>query len=310
MITIKKASQSTNGKAFEWAVALAVHHHTNFEIIINSSAEKAKISFNEVSEKKRAIFSRNARVAVKHILEKESARLKTTGHIEISGDKLGQEGDVRDVIIKSGKDEIGLSCKTNHEALKHSRLSGSIDFVKKWNLSEQGCSQEYWTKIEPLFGALKKIKVESSGKALWVDLPDHHTNYYWPILDAFSAEIERLKGNNADTEKKLCHHLLLYLIGSHDFYKIISRDKKIEILAFNFQGTLTSEKTKLPESIVSIDKKNGGSYSKTIRFTRGYTINFRIHNASSRVEPSLKFDINAVGTPEKIYKHVIELNNK
>ncbi|WP_374110347.1 HaeIII family restriction endonuclease [uncultured Streptococcus sp.] len=32
----------------------------------------------------------------------------------------------------------------------------------------------------------------------------------------------------------------------------------------------------------------------------GWTISFRIHNASSRIEPSLKFDIQLIGFPSAI----------
>ena len=34
-------------------------------------------------------------------------------------------------------------------------------------------------------------------------------------------------------------------------------------------------------------------------------MSFRIHNASSKVEPSLKFDINLIGQPQALYSHHI-----
>ncbi len=37
----------------------------------------------------------------------------------------------------------------------------------------------------------------------------------------------------------------------------------------------------------------------------GWQISFRIHNASSKVEPSLKFDINLIGQPPALYTHHI-----
>lgn len=305
-VKIQKASHTINGKAFEWAVAKAIQQQTDFTIVINGSAKKAQQCFEEISPNKQLIYNHNAELAIQHILAKEEHRLNRGGHIEIAEDKKGQTGDVRDVIIILDKEEIGFSCKTNHEALKHSRLSGSIDFVKEWGLDKSGCSQTYWNTIGDLFKQLKKIRLESNNTKLWRELDDVPKTYYWPLLDAFVNEIERLKGNDSATEKQLCNNLLTYLIGRHDFYKIISRKKKVEIQAFNFNGTLSTEKTKLPDSIVAVDNKNGGQYSKTIRFSRGYTINFRIHTASSKVEASLKFDINAIGIPHKVYKNVIE----
>jgi HaeIII restriction endonuclease len=157
--------------------------------------------------------------------------------------------------------------------------------------------------IKELFGQLRTIKKESNGKCLWSELGDYQHDYYWPILDAFTNEILRLQ-----SQKGIAGDLLSYLIGKHDFYKIISSTKKVEIQAFNFNGTLSVQKSKLPDSIVGIDRLNGGQYSKTIRFNHGYTINFRIHSASLKVEPSLKFDIKALSfPPREIYNHHIEL---
>ena len=70
--------------------------------------------------------------------------------------------------------------------------------------------------------------------------------------------------------------------------------------------TLATAHTPLPHRIIAIERVNGGRYSKTVVFNQGYSINFRIHNASSKVEPSLKFDIKAVGLPPALYRHTIE----
>jgi hypothetical protein len=40
-------------------------------------------------------------------------------------------------------------------------------------------------------------------------------------------------------------------------------------------------------------------------FDKGWQISFRIHNASTMVEPSLKFDINIVGLPSNLSRQVI-----
>jgi hypothetical protein len=86
----------------------------------------------------------------------------------------------------------------------------------------------------------------------------------------------------------------------------MASDAQVEIQAFNFRNTLSVQKSKFPTKIVRIDNLNGGQYSKTVRFNEGFTINFRIHSASSRVEPSLKFDIRAISLPPRtIYTHYI-----
>jgi len=148
-----------------------------------------------------------------------------------------------------------------------------------------------------MFNELKTIKQQSDGQTLWNDLPDKPNRFYWPLLDAWVNEIKRLC-EVPNMEKKLCQALVAYLVGKHDFYKVIcSFDKTVRLQAWNFNNTLATKQTKYPTVINAINTKNGGQYSKTIVFNHGYSINFRIHNASSRVEPSLKFDIVAIGLP-------------
>lgn len=40
-----------------------------------------------------------------------------------------------------------------------------------------------------------------------------------------------------------------------------------------------------------------------------WTLSFRIHNASSRVESSLKFDINLLKSPEKLFKNTLNISH-
>ena len=65
--------------------------------------------------------------------------------ITIAPDFFGQTGDVRDVILTKNNWEIGISCKHNHQALKHQRLSNRIDFGLEW--AGYPVSQNYWNTI-------------------------------------------------------------------------------------------------------------------------------------------------------------------
>ena len=56
-------------------------------------------------------------------------RLNTATTIALQDAHTGTKGDVRDIIItNSSGDEIGISGKHRHYAIKYPRLSGSIDF--------------------------------------------------------------------------------------------------------------------------------------------------------------------------------------
>ena len=104
-----------------------------------------------------------------------------------------------------------------------------------------------------------------------------------------------------------------YLLGEFDFYKVISIDSKriTQIQSYNLHGTLNkSTKTispkiqipavMLPTRIVSFDYKPNSSNTVELYMDGGWQFNFRIHNASTKVEQSLKFDIQIIGMPTTI----------
>lgn len=302
--------QTNNGQAFEWAIILEISKLTGFTIKNDNAANLAQKAYNLISTKKQLEFAKAAKISIDHIIRKEikSLRIEQGGTVEFNNSSAGRKGDVRDILIKGQNITIGISCKTNHQALKHSRLSDSIDFVKKWGLDDNGCSSEYWSIIKPLFQELRQTRTHSKKTALWENLSNKANKYYWYILNAWSDEITKLCSINEEKTNNVCKALVSYLVGKYDFYKVIcSGSNRVIIQAYNFNNTLNTKKTNYPNHIYAINTKNGGIYSKTIVFNRGFSINFRIHNASSRVEPSLKFDINAIGLPiNEVYQHTFD----
>lgn len=232
--------------------------------------------------------------------------------LEIVSDQQGQSGDVRDILlIRSLQNwEIGISAKNNHRAVKHSRLSQIIDFGEKW-LSIP-CSKEYFEEIEPIFSMLESIK-EKDKSTKWNSIEDMHQKVYIPMLEAFRKELLRLDKENP---KVVAERLVNYLIGNQDFYKIIKGKNKIEIQGYNLHGTLNLPfekvkpkaripKLKLPSRLVEIVYENDSATTLKVSLNEGWNISFRIHNASSRVEPSLKFDINLISVPQSLFTNHI-----
>jgi hypothetical protein len=304
-------TQVENGKAFEWAIAQALSRATDgTHILDNTSKTNAEKCFWQINQTLRDRFELAADKAVQHILSKEatSDAVRHPLSVRISADSQGQSGDVRDVVLASPTDELGISCKTNHDAFKHSRLSARIDFVKKWGLDASGCSQDYWDAVRPLFQELAQLKQNSGRQALWRDLENRAERFFWPVLDAFDSELVRLTNINAEHSAEVSKNLVKYIVGGRDFFKVVCRPDEVEIQGFNLNESLSVGKTKYPDHVIGIDRLDGGQFSKTVRFNRGFTFNFRIHNASSRIEPSLKFDIRAVSLPpSESYTNHIEL---
>ena len=106
--------------------------------------------------------------------------------------------------------------------------------------------------------------------------------------------------------------MIEYLIGIKDYYKIVSRDDKQLTLihTFNMHGTLnkpgkvistiTVPKISLPTELVALKFKNNSKNTIEMYLNNGWQLSFRIHNASTKVEPSLKFDIQFIGMPPSV----------
>jgi len=296
---LARQSQVTNGKAFEYAVAIELQKRLGIPVRSGPEVDICSKAFHSVDPELSKTLSGAAKLAITHIVELEHTKLTvaTLEEIWIATDDRGQHGDVRDVVLETSAGPIGISCKNNHAAFKHSRLSAKIDFVKKWGLNQAGCSETYWAQVRPIFAELEAIRKKSNATARWGDLRDVPSRFYWPVLDAFEQELTRLSNPSSPTAASVSKNLVMYVVGQLDFYKVIRRTEHVTVQGFNFNGTLSTDRTRGPSHVIGIDKLNGGQYSKTVRLNRGFTFNFRIHNASSRVEPSLKFDITAISLP-------------
>lgn len=132
---------------------------------------------------------------------------------------------------------------------------------------------------------------------------------YIPLLEAFINELKRVN----KTYSNLPQRLVEYLLGEFDFYKVISIDNKrvTQIETFNLRGTLNQPSkykkpsiiipiAKLPSRIVSLDFKPQSTNTVELYLDEGWQFSFRIHNASTYVENSLKFDIQIIGMPASI----------
>ncbi len=310
-------SQTEAGKAFEYALlnqsyeVLSSSHDVT--ILENSTFHIAKNCFNLFTQVEQGKYLKAANVAIKHIVELEPILNNPISHkdiltLNVVADAEGIKGDVRDLLfIRSSRNwEIGISAKNNHKAVKHSRLSDKIDFGKEWlNLN---CSDTYFNNVLPIFGELRHLKKQNQ---LWRNLKDKHKRFYIPILEAFKSEMLQLDKENSNTVPA---NLLRYLIGNKDFYKVIKRTSNTEIYGFNLYGSLNKStdkkkptakvtQVKLPSRIIELTFKQNSTDALFLTCNEGWQISFRIHNASSKVEPSLKFDINLIGQPQTLYSH-------
>lgn len=313
------AIQTKSGKAFEYALAVELYDKINngqqIRLETNSQFQTAKRSFESFAQAKQSNYIKGAHHAVDYIVKLEPRLEHPLSDdeitISIQSDQKGSTGDIRDVVAIRAKHgwAIGFSAKSNHSAVKHSRLSDKIDFGKEW--FGIPCSPEYMNEVGRLFGELRGLVKESKKNGqtlLWENIPEKKHDIYNKVLDLFQKELTRIITNHSNAPESL----LKYLIGKEDFYKIMSFKKHVTIQAFNLHNTLNQPsdsvhpvkkipKLKPPTKIDAYERKRGTTLE--VRFDGGWQLSLRIHNASSRVEPSLKFDIQLTGVPSGLTGH-------
>lgn len=302
-----------NGRAFEFAfintLRVRASKYRSVNIIENEHLEAAKNAWNNTSDELKKALVKSAEAATGELFDIEPLIIEDGSDVLelfIQADAEGKIGDVRDIVIirRNIKWEIGISCKHNHFAVKHSRLAKNLDFGEKWYGIP--CSEQYWKDIKPIFDSLEEAK---SQNLTWKALPDKEKDVYIPLLNAFISEIKRCNAWHKNTPRKLVE----YLLGKYDFYKVISIDNKqmAQIQTFNLRGTLNkpSKGTKplrmievvpLPTRIVSLELKPKSGTTAELYMDNGWQFSFRIHNAKKSIETSLKFDIQIIGMPVTI----------
>ena len=323
-------TQASNGKAFEYA--LAAQYATclkgrGLAVAVREDAAYTfgKKSYLELREAEQRTFDAAAMGTTETLLALEPG-LRTQKSpadildIRLASDAEGQQGDVRDVIF-SRKDakgqvawDVGISAKNNHEAVKHSRLSPSIDFGKEW--FGRPCSSGYFAAVEDIFERVKSERTLNPN-ATWESLGKRkEQDIYKPLLEIFRDELLRLNVRHADVPPQL----LVYLIGRKPFYKVIKQDKQdvVIIKAFNLGGRLNQpynstkprmscENLPLPSRIIEFEFKTDSLNTLSMVMDKGWQVNFRIHNANAKLELSLKFDIQLIGNPPNIFTQYVFL---
>lgn len=257
-------------------------------------------------------MSASAKAGISTIIKMEPKIIEDgsdTITVSLQPDDVAKLGDVRDVLIirRSIEWEVGVSVKHNHEALKHSRLSAKLDFGKSWFGIPS--SRQYFEDISPIFQELQSLKSQG---VRWRELPSKEQSIYVPILNAFMDELRHAYNTYGDD---VTVALVKYLLGSNgnDYYKLIHyNNHTARIIPYNLYGTLnqssstnkpdtTIQAIELPTRIIELAFKDNSQTTAILTMNNGWSISFRIHNASTVIEPSLKFDIQLLGQPSSLF---------
>ena len=278
-------------------------------------------------------YNRAARVAAMYLKMAEpilTPNKKVFGVLKVMPDTAGAKGDVRDIDFAIYEDkehdkfirDIGISCKNNHEAVKHPRITEDPDFAKVWTNNQYHCSDEF---IDGMNLILDKIDEYSKEYKKWSAVNDKMEAIYYPIITLFAKEIKRLGTYNEsdslekkESAQKFTQLFFEYMFGTQDFYKLIKEDKSrtTKVYPYNMHGTLMrpfngnkneqAVKTiTMPEEIVEVRVKPNSKTTIEIYFDQ-WIVSMRLHNADTKItKTSLKFDVQIKAQPRKVMGTVL-----
>lgn len=316
--------QVRNGKSFEYALVKEYFEYLNergknVTVSEDETYHTAKAYYDDFTPEEQSRFCAAAKATIETMIriepgltsQKDAADLLT---IRMARDSEGQSGDVRDVIFSrpSARWEMGFSAKNNNDAVKHSRLSKTLDFGMEW--VGVPCSANYWEDIHPIFDFIDTF-IAATPNATWGDLgSDKQEKVYLPLLRAFRKELLYINDSNKEIPSKL----ISYLIGNKSFYKVIKEDNSnlVVVKAFNICNNLCKAvngvksqykvaKVNLPTRIVEFEFKKDSDNTLIMILDGGWEISFRIHNAGTSLEHSLKFDIQLLGNPPVLFSQYL-----
>lgn len=298
-------SQNDSGRAFEYGIAIACTKFIPAAIVNDSHMLGAKRAFERVSPREQEKITK-ASDSIIMFLKAHDSRL-TDNHCTVSlqSSQAGGDGDVRDVLIHNTVlgETVGISAKNRHFAVKSQRLSEDIDFGRKWMGTP--CSAPYFHTVTPIFRELKSRRRKGE---MWRDIEDKHDRFYMPVLQALQTEITLLSRTYPD---QCAPELVKYLLGRHDYYKIIKENGHVSLFSFKLNNSdQFGSRIPLPTRIMEVAIKPRSKTTLFFTFDQGWQMAFRIHSAASLIETSLKFDVTIIGNPFQLTHHTIDYMNE
>jgi len=225
-----------------------------------------------------------------------SKKIDVAGLKSVEIDRLpdiaGVTGDVTDIRIKiNGTEEINLSLKNVHPALKHPRLTR----VPTWVGISPSSSEEkrYLGGYNLIWGNfIAGTKNDFPGAAAFNEVKERDAEYInnYLYLPLCSLVCEFLKKNATSPEQVA--HMFRFFVGIRDFIKVINFEDRIEVRDFS--------QIKTPGK-VTITQEPGKKNYIFFEFDNGWVISLRLHTASTLImSKSIKFDVQSSNLDELI----------
>ena len=202
--------------------------------------------------------------------------------VDIMVDRLSDQdarrGDVTDICITSVDENINLSVKNRHLALKHQRPSATAQHCgfKRNSQEDKNFKHSYKSIVESF---IRQAKADYTSASLFRELNAEDPGYvsrnlYRPVCGLVADFI-----GDVGMQQENAFELFKFLVGSADFYKIVNYEAEVHVYEF----------ARIAEPTSLTVEQDGDSYV-FLQFSNGWRMSLRLHTASSRISDSLKFD--------------------
>ena len=263
-----------NGRALEYVVAVELEKSSGFKLtqqsILLNSRDKDKFQ-SLPNELKNSYQIASTKISY-------WAKSLFVNHTNVTIERLNDNpDDPSDFILTSNNFKISISLKHNHEALKHPR---PYSFAQACGYDKGSVADNEHRKSMTL--ASNNFRNSAINKALFNQCSENVIDrLYLEVCKACEASLNNwLKTNN-----KVAFNLFDFLV-SNGFYKVIVDTRN---------GTTVRVQDYLNIPQPNSVKTNVQANRLILQFDNKWTLNLRIHTASSRIanspsQLSLKFD--------------------
>lgn len=282
-----------NGRALEYKIVEQICR-VGFQIDEATARDQKRDmeKYNALNDILKGRYEKAA-IKVEEWLDNEfSIRLSKLKKLKRLKDNESKKGNVSDISIQLDNNEINLSIKHNHSAIKHQRPS-ALPLQLGYTKDSKACIEYKRLYLEITRDFLKQAHEFMPNAVLFSELknqdPEYiHKHFYNPVCKLVSDFL------NTYGQCEYSKNFFNFLVGNVNFYKLITYPNQLKISQYADIGK--------PDSILA--HVVGDSYV-IVKFSNDWEVSMRLHTASSKLTSlSLKFDTQPqkIEVPETVIK--------
>lgn len=291
-------TSDTKGKAFEYSLSDSLQKQLKlygYTVILTQRFIECQnadsIKFASLETRDKEYFTSQSKVTTEWFIKLFSLNKEKQITLNRLTDSKGTVGNPTDIEVISSLKQINISAKHNNFSMKHQRLPSLYQQlgISKSDLKDKNYRQElkcisnnfysFAQSIDntfTMFSEIKNLVPESINEKL-----------YAPSLDLYCKSLMNYKNSVYQVQS-----YFNFLLGKIDFFHVKMDAKKVVIKDYSSINPPTSFE------LLKVNHSN-----QTIIFDNGFSFNFRLHTASSRLEKcgksccELKIDTTIISEP-------------